>query len=259
MPKRLLRGLLLKPTLNLLNWILKRRKGNSLIIGGPLGWNWQATLDTTHHGSLAGPANAHRHSDLANIGIDDHHARDHATRHSSGGADAVTLDASQIGAGRFGMARMPAGTSGQVLTAQGAGVDPAYADSIPKATDWKGSFLWDTSVYLINEIDISALFSANLAETTRRKYSVYLDLTNVAADASFASLYLAVKTKVDGTNYRAIDRKTVAKADLAANAEPGIVISIPAVAENVQITMQMSTALGADATIYYAVVKEHLE
>jgi len=124
---RLFRGLLLKSTLNLLNWILKRNKGNSLIIGGPLGWNWQATLDTTHHGSLAGPANAHRHSDLANIGIDDHHARDHATRHAVGGGDQVSLDTSQIGTGRFGMARMPDGTSGQVLTAQGAGVDPAYA------------------------------------------------------------------------------------------------------------------------------------
>ena len=128
---RLIRGLFLKPTLNLLSWILKR--GNSLIIGGPQGWSWQSTLDTTHHGSLAGPANAHRHSDLANIGINDHHDRDHAARHASGQPDAVSLDASQIGSGRFGMPRMPAGTSGQVLTAQGAGVDPAYESpsSIP--------------------------------------------------------------------------------------------------------------------------------
>ncbi len=64
---------------------------NSLIMGGPMGWTWYSTLDTTHHGALAGPANAHRHSDLANIGIDDHHARDHATRHHSGGADALAL------------------------------------------------------------------------------------------------------------------------------------------------------------------------
>jgi len=113
--------------MNLLNWMLRRRLGNSLIIGGPLGWSWQPTLDASHHGSLAGPTNAHRHSDLANIGIDDHHARDHATRHQLGGADEVSLDASQIGTGRFGMARMPDGTSGYVLTAQGAGVNPAYA------------------------------------------------------------------------------------------------------------------------------------
>lgn len=87
---RLLRGLLLKPTLNLLSWLL-RRNGNSIIIGGPLGWTWQATLDTTHHGALAGPANAHRHSDLANIGIDNHHARDHAGRHQDGGADEISV------------------------------------------------------------------------------------------------------------------------------------------------------------------------
>jgi len=160
-------------------------KPNSLIMGGPMGWSWHATLDTTHHGSLAGPADAHRHSDLANIGIDNHHARDHVARHHSGGADALALGsiagnltdaqhgsrtvanahahshlsgigandhhnrshdhslaadgtpiavagvpnlpASKITSGRFGMPRMPDGTSGQVLTAQGAGVDPAYA------------------------------------------------------------------------------------------------------------------------------------
>ncbi|GAI63437.1 unnamed protein product [marine sediment metagenome] len=86
---RLLRGLLLKPTLNLLTWIL--RGGNSIIIGGPLGWTWNATLDTTHHGALAGPANAHRHGDLADIGIDNHHAQDHAARHQDDGADEISL------------------------------------------------------------------------------------------------------------------------------------------------------------------------
>ena len=134
-----------------------------------------------------------------------------------------------------------------------------FADPIPKTTDWKGSFNWDTSAYTTVEQDISALFSTNLALTTRRKYSVKLDLTNVEADASFVSLYLAVKEKVDGTNYRAIDRKTILKADIAASAEPGIPIDIPATSENIQITMQMSTSLAGDATIYYAVVKEHLE
>lgn len=73
----LARGLLLKPTLNLLNRLLRREGGNSLIIGGPLGWSWQATLDEAHHGSLSGPTDAHRHSDLAGIGPDDHHDRMH--------------------------------------------------------------------------------------------------------------------------------------------------------------------------------------
>ncbi|GAI64274.1 unnamed protein product [marine sediment metagenome] len=127
------------------------------------------------------------------------------------------------------------------------------------STDWKGSFNWDTSAYTTVEQDISALFSTNLALTTRRKYSVKLDLTNVEADASFISLYLTVKEKTDGTNYRAIDRKTILKDDIAASAEPGIIIEIPATSENIQITMQMFTSLAGDATIYYAVVKEHLE
>ena len=95
---RVLKGLLLKPALNLLTWIL-RRNGNSIIIGGPLGWTWESTLDTTHHGALAGPADAHRHSDLASIGTDDHHTRDHATRHQDGEADEVNLDLTQIGTG----------------------------------------------------------------------------------------------------------------------------------------------------------------
>jgi hypothetical protein len=137
--KRLVRGILLKPALNLTEWLLKRDGGNSLIIGGPLGWSWQATLDTAHHGALSGPADAHRHGDLASIGIDDHHDRDHAALHHSGGADALALGsiagnltASQHGSavhcsGRFGMSRMPDGASGYVLTAQGAGSDPVYA------------------------------------------------------------------------------------------------------------------------------------
>jgi len=156
--------------------------------------------------------------------------------------------------------RVAVGDDDKVLTADSSAPGGVtWADPIPKATDWKGSFNWDTSEYTTDEQDISALFSTNLAETTRRKYSVKLDLTSVEADGSFVSLYISVKEKIDGTNYRAIDRKLVEKADIAATAEPGIVIDIPATSENIQITMQMTIALADDATIYYAVVKEHLE
>jgi len=55
----------------------------------------------------------------------------HASKHAKGGADEVALAASQITSERFGMARMPDGTSGYFLKAQGAGVDPAYAVAIP--------------------------------------------------------------------------------------------------------------------------------
>ena len=132
----MLKGVLLKPSLNLLNRILKHEEANSLIIGSPLGWSWQATLDETHHGSLSGPTNAHRHSDLASIGIDDHHDRDHAARHVSGGADAVTLDASQIGTGRFGTDRLPGGALEHVLIGQGVDSDPVYADPIFVVENW---------------------------------------------------------------------------------------------------------------------------
>lgn len=156
----------------------------------------------------------------------------------------------------------PGSYSGQVnkVVAVNAGENAVeFTDPIPKTSDWKGSFNWDTSVYGTNEIDISALFSTNLALTTRRKYAVKLDLTAVEADGSFVSLSLAVKEKIDGTNYRTLDRKTVFKVDIEATAEPGIPIDIPATSENIQITIQMTTALAGDATIYYAVVKEHLE
>ena len=127
------------------------------------------------------------------------------------------------------------------------------------SSDWKGNFSWVTASYTTNEQDISALFSPTLALTTRRKYSVKLDLTNVESDGNFDSCYIRVKEKIDGTNYRAIDKKVIEKADIASGDEPGIVIVIPATSENVQITMQMSVALAGDVTIYYSVVKEHLE
>lgn len=137
-----------------------------------------------------------------------------------------------------------------------------YVDNIEftsPTTDWDGSFNWDTSEFTTVETDISALFSTDLTGTDRRKYSVYLDLTNVESDASFVSLYLSVQKKVNGTDYIAIDRKLVLKADIGANAEPGIPFVIPPVAQDIKITMQMTDALSSDVSIFYAVIKEHLE
>ncbi len=42
-------------------------------------------------------------------------------------AEVPSLDAAKITSGRFGVARMPDGTSGYFLKAQGAGTDPVYA------------------------------------------------------------------------------------------------------------------------------------
>ncbi len=143
---KLLRGLLLKPTLNLLIWVL-RRNGNSLIIGGPLGWSWQATIDTAHHGPLAGPANAHRHSDLADIGIDNHHARDHATRHQNGGADEIgvaglsgELADEQKSAftkvtGRWPLAQAHRGALDKIMVFKGPAADPVEEDMVKYTED----------------------------------------------------------------------------------------------------------------------------
>jgi len=131
--------------------------------------------------------------------------------------------------------------------------------AIPKSIDESGSFTWDTSSYGTNETDISALFTTDLTGTTRRKYTVYLDLTNVAGDTASFTVTIRVKVKIDGANYRTIDKKDIAKADLAADEEPGVPIDIPPVAQDVQITMKFDTALASDQTIYYHYVKEVLE
>jgi len=126
--------------------------------------------------------------------------------------------------------------------------------------DESGSFTWDTSVYTTTEIDVSALFTTPLTLTTRRKYSIYLDLTNPAGDtAAWTTCTIKVKVKIDGTNYRTIDKKVLAKTDVATTAEPGVPIDIPSVAQDIQITIQFDVALDADQTIYYHYVKEVLE
>lgn len=57
---RIVRGLLLAPALKLLNRLLKH-DGNSVIIGGPLGWTWEDTIDDAHHGSRGSGLHADSH------------------------------------------------------------------------------------------------------------------------------------------------------------------------------------------------------
>ncbi len=156
--------------------------------------------------------------------------------------------------------RVAVGANDKALVADStAASGVSWADPIPKATDWSGSITWNTASYTTTETDISSLFSTNLTGTTRRKYSVYLDLTNVYSDASFVSLYLAAKTKIDGTNYRAVDRKLILKADIAPTAEPGVAIVIPGVVQDTQLTLQMTVATAGNITIYYSIVEEWLQ
>lgn len=147
--------------------------------------------------------------------------------------------------------------TGTVLPANKSLYDVLWVD---RSLDESGSFLWDTSAYTTVEQDISALFTTNLTGTKRRKYMVYLDMTAPAGDAAaWTECTVKVKVKIDGTNYRTIDRCVKAKTDLAATAEPGIPIEIPFVAQDCQITMQFDVALASDQTIYYHKVEEKME
>lgn len=129
-----------------------------------------------------------------------------------------------------------------------------------KSTDESGSFNWDTSANTTDEIDISALFTTALTGTRRRRYGVYIDLDQVEDDAAaWTECIIKVQVKIDGTNYRTVDKKTLAKTDVAETEEPGVPIDIPVLAQDVKITMVLDVALNADATIYYTVVKEILE
>ncbi|MBA7611773.1 hypothetical protein ES703_19002 [subsurface metagenome] len=149
---------------------------------------------------------------------------------------------------------------GDYTAAKAAFLDEAIsAAKVPKSTDESGSFPFTTG-YGTNETDISALFTTALTGITRRKYSVYLDLTGPAGDAAaWTKCTVKVKVKVDGANYRTIDKKDITKADVAAAEEPGVPIDIPPVAQDAQVTMQFDVALAADQTIYYHYVKGVLE
>lgn len=130
---------------------------------------------------------------------------------------------------------------------------------LPDAEDESGSFAYTTG-YGTAETDISALFTTPLTGTTRRKYSVFLDLTGPAGDAAaWTTCTIRVKVRIDGTNYRTVDKADIAKTEVAAAEEPGVNIDIPAVAKDVQITMTFDVALAADQTIYYHYVREASE
>jgi hypothetical protein len=149
-------------------------------------------------------------------------------------------------------------------TTRGAKLD--YLDAsvsiagLGRFSDESGSFVWQAATYGTAETDISALFTTPLTGTTRRRYAVYLDMTGPAADATaWATCTIRIKLKIDGANARSIDKKDFAKTDWAAEAEPGVPIDIPMVAQDVQITMQFLYSLAANATIYYHWVRESLE
>ena len=89
------------------------------------------------------------HISLTDITANQHHNQSHDHSLTADGspiavAGVPNLDTSKITSGRFGMPRMPDGTSGLVLTAQGTGVDPVYAageageDNYARILAWLG-------------------------------------------------------------------------------------------------------------------------
>ena len=71
------------------------------------------------------------HGELGGVTSDQHHSRSHDHSLAADGSPIAIsgvpdLPASKVTTGRFGMARMPEGTSGYVLMAQGPGADPVY-------------------------------------------------------------------------------------------------------------------------------------
>jgi len=138
----------------------------------------------------------------------------------------------------------------------------AQTDILPAANaDVSGQAIWVTLTHGNNEGDISALFSTDLTGSTRRRYAVFLDFTNVEADGAAwtkCTVRLKIATGAMG-EYRTVDLKDIAKTDVAAAKEPLVSIDVPAVAKNVRITLQFDVALNADTPIIYIYVKEVLE
>jgi hypothetical protein len=106
---------------------------NSIIIGGPTSWSWQATLDDTHHGSRGSGLHADSHNQQ--------HAMDSSSDHSAGTAGDL------IRAGSGGVwQRLSVGSSGQVLTVV-SGL-PAWADA--PAGGVHGNELHDPDFYPVD-------------------------------------------------------------------------------------------------------------
>lgn len=146
---RVVRGLLLVPALKLLNRLLKH-DGNSVIIGGPLGWTWEDTIDDAHHGSLGGGLHTDSHDRQH-----DHSLADDGSPIALTGVP--SLPASKITSGVFGVVRGGTGLNtialGGILYASALDVlsriAPTAANQVLKST-------------AANALQIAALLAADI-------------------------------------------------------------------------------------------------
>ena len=74
------------------------------------------------------------HSTLTNVTIDQHHARDHATRHLSGGGDSVTLTEVEVPTGAWASSIIPASDSSYDLGSTTKAWANLYVDTIKSIT-----------------------------------------------------------------------------------------------------------------------------
>jgi len=183
----------------------------------------------------------------------------------SGGAVALASVCTEVRLAELGATNLPADIdklvtgviqgSGTVLPSNKSLYDILWVD---RYADSSGSFTFpsgDTSEKILSDIG-----GPSFTGTTRRKYMVYLDMTNPVQDgAAWTTCTIKVKIAIDGTSYRTIDKASKTKTGLGSSEEPGIPIEIPPVAQNAQITMQFDVALQANRTIYYHIVQENME
>ncbi|RLE62067.1 MAG: hypothetical protein DRJ38_10305 [Thermoprotei archaeon] len=125
--------------------------------------------------------------------------------------------------------------------------------------DEEGVVTWDGPAYGTDEIDISAMFNTPLTGTKRRRYAVFLDFSDIYEDPNWLVCKVRVKIKIDGINYRTIDRRDVRREEVSPEYEQGIPIDIPPISRDAAITLQFDTALESVRQIPYQYVMWYME
>jgi len=125
--------------------------------------------------------------------------------------------------------------------------------------DDEGIVTWDGPAYGTKEIDISAEFSKPLTGTKRRRYAVFLDFSDIYEDPNWLTCTVRVKIKVDGVNYRTIDRRDVRREEVSPEYEQGIPIDIPPISRDAAITLQFDSSLTSVRYIPYQYVMWYME
>lgn len=147
--------------------------------------------------------------------------------------------------------------TGTVLPSNKSLYDILWVD---RSTDSSGSFTFPSGSTAEKDI-YTDLSGPSFLGTTRRKYMVYLDMSGPGGDgAAWTTCTIRIYVKIDGTNFRCIDKASKSKSDFqTATNEQGVPIEVPLVAQDVKITIQFDVALTASQTIYYHVAQEKLE